>query len=85
VLNRDRGILTRRAGENRHLWAREQPTLNNGSPYDDEASAKPDQTGAELVVRGLEAPFGIPGAEIDAVFASLVDPTIKPVAILSNP
>jgi len=54
-----------------------------GPKQDDDS--KPDQTGAELVVRGLEAPFGIPGAEIDAVFASLVDPTIKPVAILSNP
>jgi acetolactate synthase-1/2/3 large subunit len=45
---------------------------------------KPEQTGAQLVVRALEAQgvshvFGIPGAKIDAVFNALVDSTIKTV------
>ena len=44
----------------------------------------PKQTGAELVVRTLEAQgvthvFGIPGAKIDAVFDALVDSKIKTV------
>src|SRR6266851_5847146 len=44
----------------------------------------PRQTGAELVVRTLEAQgvshvFGIPGAKIDAVFDALVDSKIKTV------
>jgi acetolactate synthase-1/2/3 large subunit len=42
------------------------------------------QTGAQLVVRPLEAQgvthvFGIPGAKIDAVFNALVDSTIETV------
>jgi acetolactate synthase I/II/III large subunit len=45
---------------------------------------KPQQTGAQLVVRALEAQgvshvFGIPGAKIDAVFNALVDSKIKTV------
>ncbi|SDR43985.1 acetolactate synthase, large subunit [Rhizobiales bacterium GAS113] len=45
---------------------------------------KPMQTGAELVVRALEAQgvtyvFGVPGAKIDAVFNALVDSKIKTV------
>jgi acetolactate synthase-1/2/3 large subunit len=47
-------------------------------------SQKPIQTGAELVVRALEAQgvthvFGVPGAKIDAVFDALVDSKIKTV------
>jgi acetolactate synthase-1/2/3 large subunit len=47
-------------------------------------STKPMQTGAELVVRSLEAQgvthvFGVPGAKIDAVFDALVDSKIKTV------
>jgi acetolactate synthase I/II/III large subunit len=47
--------------------------------------AKPQQTGAKLVVRALEAQgvthvFGIPGAKIDAVFNELVDSKIQTVA-----
>src|SRR6266851_2552942 len=47
----------------------------------------PRQTGAELVVRTLEAQgvshvFGIPGAKIDAVFDALVDSKIKTVVCL---
>jgi acetolactate synthase-1/2/3 large subunit len=46
--------------------------------------AKPQQTGAKLVVSALEAQgvthvFGIPGAKIDAVFDALVDSKIKTV------
>ena len=42
---------------------------------------KAAQTGAELVVRALEAQgvthvFGVPGAKIDAVFDALVDSKI---------
>jgi acetolactate synthase-1/2/3 large subunit len=45
---------------------------------------RPQQTGARLVVRALEAQgvshvFGIPGAKIDAVFNELVDSKIKTV------
>src|SRR5246500_1880509 len=45
---------------------------------------RPQQTGAQLVVRALEAQgishvFGIPGAKIDAVFNALVDSKIKTV------
>src|SRR6201993_3052696 len=45
---------------------------------------KPTQTGAELVVRALEAQgvthvFGIPGGKIDTVFDALVDSKIKTV------
>src|ERR1700752_1034430 len=45
---------------------------------------KPAQTGAQLVVRALEAQgvthvFGVPGAKIDAVFDALVDSTIETV------
>lgn len=45
---------------------------------------KPQQTGAKLVVRALEAQgvthvFGIPGAKIDAVFNALVDSKITTV------
>src|SRR5271154_120091 len=45
---------------------------------------KPQRTGAQLVVRALEAQgvshvFGIPGAKIDAVFDALVDSKIKTV------
>src|ERR1700741_4599802 len=47
-------------------------------------SRKPAQTGAQLVVRALEAQgvthvFGVPGAKIDAVFDALVDSTIQTV------
>jgi len=47
-------------------------------------SRKPAQTGAQLVVRALEAQgvthvFGVPGAKIDAVFNALVDSKIKTV------
>src|SRR5580692_6189029 len=47
-------------------------------------STKRPQTGAELVVRALEAQrvthvFGVPGAKIDAVFDALVDSRIKTV------
>src|SRR5271165_3045269 len=47
-------------------------------------SNKLAQTGAELVVRALEAQevthvFGVPGAKIDAVFNALVDSRIKTV------
>ena len=47
-------------------------------------STNPQQTGAKLVVRALEAQgithvFGIPGAKIDAVFNALVDSKIKTV------
>src|SRR5580658_1143777 len=46
--------------------------------------AKPQQTGAKLVVSALEAQgvthvFGIPGAKIDAVFDALVESKIKTV------
>jgi acetolactate synthase I/II/III large subunit len=49
-------------------------------------NAEPQQTGAKLVVRALEAQgvthvFGIPGAKIDAVFNELVDSKIKTVAV----
>src|ERR1700741_3581342 len=45
---------------------------------------KPQQIGAQLVVRALEAQgvshvFGIPGAKIDAVFNALVDSKIQTV------
>src|SRR5690242_7592370 len=45
---------------------------------------KPAQTGAQLVVRALEAQgvpdgFGVPGAKIDAVFNALVDSSIQTV------
>jgi acetolactate synthase-1/2/3 large subunit len=45
---------------------------------------KPAQTGAQLVVRALEAQgvtyvFGVPGAKIDAVFNALLDSSIKTV------
>src|SRR5580692_7116864 len=47
-------------------------------------SRKPAQTGAELVVRALDAQgvthvFGVPGAKIDAVFDALADSKIKTV------
>src|ERR1700758_4962673 len=47
-------------------------------------STKRPQTGAQLVVRALEAQgvthvFGVPGAKIDAVFDALVDSSIKTV------
>src|SRR6201997_5824860 len=47
-------------------------------------SQKRPQTGAQLVVRALEAQgvthvFGVPGAKIDAVFNALVDSTIETV------
>src|SRR6201998_3090949 len=50
--------------------------------FDD--SKKVVQTGAQLVVRALEAQgvthvFGVPGAKIDAVFDALVDSSIKTV------
>src|SRR5271157_5062598 len=49
-----------------------------------QSSNKLAQTGAQLVVRALEAQdvthvFGIPGAKIDAVFDALVDSKIKTV------
>jgi acetolactate synthase I/II/III large subunit len=49
-----------------------------------DSTRKAAQTGAQLVVRALEAQgvthvFGVPGAKIDAVFDSLVDSTIKTV------
>ena len=47
-------------------------------------STEPQQTGAKLVVRALEAQgvthvFGIPGAKIDSVFDALVESKIKTV------
>jgi len=47
-------------------------------------SQKPEQTGAKLVVRALEAQgvthvFGVPGAKIDSVFDALVDSKIETV------
>ena len=47
-------------------------------------SNETQQTGAQLVVRALEAQgvthvFGIPGAKIDAVFNALVDSKIQTV------
>jgi acetolactate synthase-1/2/3 large subunit len=49
-----------------------------------EKTQKATQTGAQLVVRALEAQgvahvFGVPGAKIDAVFNALVDSKIKTV------
>jgi acetolactate synthase I/II/III large subunit len=49
-----------------------------------ENTRKATQTGAQLVVRALEAQgithvFGVPGAKIDAVFNALVDSRIKTV------
>jgi acetolactate synthase-1/2/3 large subunit len=49
-----------------------------------DSSNKLAQTGAQLVVRALEAQgvahiFGVPGAKIDAVFNALVDSKIKTV------
>jgi len=49
-----------------------------------EKTQKETQTGAQLVVRALEAQgvahvFGVPGAKIDAVFNALVDSKIKTV------
>jgi acetolactate synthase I/II/III large subunit len=49
-----------------------------------ENARKTTQTGAQLVVRALEAQgvthvFGVPGAKIDAVFDELVDSKIKTV------
>jgi len=49
-----------------------------------DSTRKAAQTGAQLVVRALEAQgvthvFGVPGAKIEAVFDSLVDSTIKTV------
>lgn len=49
-----------------------------------ENTQKATQTGAQLVVRALEAQgvtdvFGVPGAKIDAVFNALVDSRIKTV------
>src|SRR6202008_4920627 len=48
------------------------------------SSSKLAQTGAQLVVRALEAQgvthvFGVPGAKIDAVFNALVDSSIQTV------
>jgi acetolactate synthase I/II/III large subunit len=48
------------------------------------SSNKPPETGAQFVVRALEAQgvthvFGVPGAKIDAVFDALVDSKIKTV------
>src|SRR4051812_12468341 len=48
------------------------------------SDAQPQQIGAQLVVRALEAQgvthvFGIPGAKIDAVFNALVDSSIRTV------
>jgi acetolactate synthase-1/2/3 large subunit len=47
-------------------------------------SSRPQQTGARLVARALEAQgvthvFGIPGAKVDAVFNALVDSKIETV------
>jgi acetolactate synthase I/II/III large subunit len=49
-----------------------------------QVTASPQQTGAKLLVRALEAQgvthvFGIPGAKIDTVFDALVDSKIKTV------
>lgn len=49
-----------------------------------ENAQKATQTGAQLVVRALEAQgvthvFGVPGAKVDAVFNALVDSRIKTV------
>jgi acetolactate synthase I/II/III large subunit len=53
-----------------------------------ENARKTTQTGAQLVVRALEAQgvthvFGVPGAKIDAVFDELVDSKIKTVVCRS--
>ena len=50
----------------------------------DKSSKMSVQTGAQLVVRALEAQgvthiFGVPGAKIDAVFNALMDSKIKTV------
>jgi acetolactate synthase I/II/III large subunit len=64
----------------------EQPKTSSAEspPTKIRVEAKPQQIGAQLVVRALEAQgishvFGIPGAKIDAVFNALVDSKIKTV------
>jgi acetolactate synthase I/II/III large subunit len=67
------------------LMMKRAPTSPSAQPEQKPGdSSKLDQTGAELVVRALEARgvthvFGIPGAKIDAVFNALVDSKIKTV------
>src|SRR6267378_2105340 len=67
------------------ILEKQPKTTSNGKGAAKTTSGdKPQQTGAQLVVRALEAQgvghvFGIPGAKIDAVFNSLVDSKIKTV------
>jgi acetolactate synthase-1/2/3 large subunit len=63
---------------------KERPTSAEKTATKITVDAKPQQIGAQLVVRALEAQgvshvFGIPGAKIDAVFNALVDSKIKTV------
>jgi acetolactate synthase-1/2/3 large subunit len=68
-----------------NIQVRKQPTaLESATTKVITDSTKPQQTGAQLVVRALEAQgithvFGIPGAKIDTVFDALVDSKIKTV------
>src|SRR3954465_883881 len=63
---------------------RPKPSPAGGTATAITVDPKPQQIGAQLVVRALEAQgvshvFGIPGAKIDAVFNSLADSKIKTV------
>jgi acetolactate synthase-1/2/3 large subunit len=65
-----------------NIQSKKQPTALETKVITD--GTKPQQTGAQLVVRSLEAQgvthaFGIPGAKIDAVFDALIDSKIKTV------
>jgi acetolactate synthase-1/2/3 large subunit len=68
-----------------NIQSKKQPTaLESATTKVLTDSTKPQQTGAQLVVRALEDQgithvFGIPGAKIDAVFDALVDSKIKTV------
>jgi acetolactate synthase I/II/III large subunit len=68
-----------------NIQSKKQPTaLESTTTKVITDSTKPQQTGAELVVRALEAQgvthvFGVPGAKIDTVFDALVDSKIKTV------
>jgi acetolactate synthase I/II/III large subunit len=70
-----------------NIQAKKQPTALESARTTTKGitdSTKPQQTGAKLVVRALEAQgithvFGIPGAKIDAVFNALADSKINTV------
>src|SRR5437588_1784826 len=70
-----------------NIQAKKQPTALESSRATTKVitdSTRPQQTGAKLVVRALEAQgithvFGIPGAKIDAVFNALADSKINTV------